>query len=253
MDGRYHCELAWLGGDAAAAGVVIDVAGGVITSVTTGVADPPAGAVRLAGLTLPGLANAHSHAFHRALRGRTHGPRRAGTGSFWTWREQMYAVAEALTPESYLALARAVYGEMVLAGITSVGEFHYLHHDTGGVRYGDPNAMGRALAAAAADAGLRLTLLDTCYLHGGFGAEPEGAQRRFSDGTAAAWAERAAALDVACRSGVCGSAPRSTRCGPSTRPRWRSWRRGPPSAGHRSTPTCPSSRPRTATASRPTA
>ena len=63
---------------------------------------------------------------------------------------------------------------MVLAGITSVGEFHYLHHDTGGVRYGDPNAMGRALAAAAADAGLRLTLLDTCYLHGGFGARARG-------------------------------------------------------------------------------
>jgi len=83
----------------------------------------------------------------------------------------------------------------VLAGITSVGEFHYLHHDTGGIRYRDPNAMGRALAAAAGDAGLRLTLLDTCYLHGGFGAEPAGAQRRFSDGTAAGWAERAAALD----------------------------------------------------------
>ena len=195
MDGRYHCELAWLGGDAATARVVVDVAGGVITSVTTGVADPPAGAVRLAGLTLPGLANAHSHAFHRALRGRTQVPRTGGTGSFWTWREQMYSLAEALTPDSYLALARAVYGEMVLAGITSVGEFHYLHHDTGGVRYRDPNAMGRALAAAAGDAGLRLTLLDTCYLHGGFGAEPEGAQRRFSDGTAAAWAERAAALE----------------------------------------------------------
>ena len=110
MDGRYHCELAWLGGDAAAAGVVLDVAGGVITSVTTGVAEPPAGAVRLAGLTLPGLANAHSHAFHRALRGRTQFEQGTGTGSFWTWREQMYGVAEALTPESYLALARAVYG-----------------------------------------------------------------------------------------------------------------------------------------------
>ena len=196
MDGRYHCELAWLGGDAVAAGVVLDVAGGVITRVTTGVTDPPAGAVRLAGLTLPGLANAHSHAFHRALRGRTHRQRGTGTGSFWTWREQMYGVAEALTPESYLALARAVYGEMVLAGVTAVGEFHYLHHDTGGVRYSDPNAMGRALATAAGDAGLRLTLLDTCYLHGGFGAEPEGVPRRFSDGTAAAWAERAAALDA---------------------------------------------------------
>jgi formiminoglutamate deiminase len=195
MDGRYHCELAWLGGDALAAGVVLDVAGGVITGVTTGVAEAPAGAVPLAGLTLPGLANAHSHAFHRALRGRTHSQQGSGTGSFWTWRQQMYGAAEALTPESYFALARAVFAEMVLAGVTSVGEFHYLHHDSGGVRYVDPNAMGRALAEAAADAGLRLTLLDTCYLHGGFGVEPEGVQRRFSDGTASAWAERAAALD----------------------------------------------------------
>ena len=86
------------------------------------------GARRLNGLTLPGMANVHSHAFHRALRGRTH----AGRGSFWTWREQMYAAAERLDPDSYLDLARAVYGEMALAGITAVGEFHYLHHAAGG-------------------------------------------------------------------------------------------------------------------------
>ena len=92
------------------------------------------------------MANAHSHAFHRALRGRTHG----GTGSFWTWRRQMYDVADGLDPDSYLRLARATYAEMALAGISCVGEFHYLHHGPGGVPYASPNAMADALVAAAA-------------------------------------------------------------------------------------------------------
>ncbi len=181
----YWCELAWLGSAVPTAGVLVEVDGGRITAVRAGVPCPP-GATRLDGLTLPGMANAHSHAFHRALRGHT----QVGTGSFWTWRDQMYRIAGHLTPDSYFELARAVYAEMVLAGITSVGEFHYLHHASGGVRYADPNAMSRALVAAAAEAGLRLTLLDTCYLHGGIGVEPNDVQRRFSDGTAEAWAER---------------------------------------------------------------
>ena len=128
---------------------------------------------RLAGLTIPGLANCHSHAFHRALRGRTQQER----GTFWTWRERMYAVAERLDPDSYLALARATYREMVASGITAVGEFHYLHHQADGTPYDDPNAMGRALQQAAHDAGLRIRLLDTAYLSSGFGEPPEGVQR----------------------------------------------------------------------------
>ena len=190
----FHCELAWLGGDAAVADVLVEVAHGVVTDVRAGV-PAPAGAVVVHGLTLPGFANAHSHAVHRVLRGRT----QTGPGSFWTWRDQMYGVAERLTPASYRALARAVYGEMVLAGMTVVGEFHYLHHDRNGVPYAQPNAMGEALVAAAGEAGLRITLLDACYLHGGFGTDgslvaPNAVQRRFSDGSAAAWAERADAL-----------------------------------------------------------
>jgi formiminoglutamate deiminase len=182
----YWCELAWLGGTAAEAGVMVEVEDGRIAAVSGGVPAPPSGAHRLDGLTLPGLANAHSHAFQRALRGRTH----HSSGSFWTWREQMYALAERLDPDSYLALARATYAEMALAGITTVGEFHYLHHGPGGAPYGDPNEMGRVLLAAAAEAGVRITLIDSCYLHGRIGAAPEGAQRRFSDGSAEAWAER---------------------------------------------------------------
>jgi formiminoglutamate deiminase len=141
-------------------------------------------------VTLPGMANAHSHAFHRALRGRVNG----GGGNFWSWREQMYAAAEQLNPDTYFALARAVFAEMVQAGITVVGEFHYVHHRPGGHPYRDPNAMGLAVRQAADEAGIRLTLLDTCYLEGGLNGgghvELHPGQRRFSDGTVEAWAAR---------------------------------------------------------------
>ncbi|MFG1609144.1 formimidoylglutamate deiminase [Actinoplanes sp. NPDC049265] len=184
---RFLADHAFVGG-AVARDVLIDIEDGRITAVTPGSVQRTA--IPLRGLVLPGFANAHSHAFHRALRGRTH----TGRGSFWTWRDRMYEVAAALDPDSYYRLARAVYGEMALAGVTAVGEFHYLHHAPDGARYNDPNAMGEALMAAAADAGIRLTLLDTLYLTSGVdGRPPEGVQRRFSDGGFDAWAERVAA------------------------------------------------------------
>ncbi|GAB3159680.1 formimidoylglutamate deiminase [Myceligenerans halotolerans] len=195
----WFCEWAWVGGDQAAGNVVIRTERGRVTEVTAGVVEPPGQAIRLRGLTLPAFANAHSHAFHRALRGRTHTvdddgrgrPGHGGAGSFWTWREQMYRAADRLDPDSYYRLARALYAEMVLAGYGVVGEFHYLHHAPGGRRYTDPNAMGEALVAAAADAGIRLTLLDTCYLTAGVAGEAlEGVQRRFGDADAEAWADR---------------------------------------------------------------
>jgi formiminoglutamate deiminase len=142
------------------------------------------------GITMPGMANCHSHAFHRALRARTQTER----GSFWTWREQMYRLAEELTPDTYKDLAVKVYAEMRATGITAVGEFHYLHHQPGGTPYDDPNEMGKALLAAADEAGIRIRLLDACYLAAGFGQEPEGVQRRFSDGDATRWAERVEAF-----------------------------------------------------------
>jgi formiminoglutamate deiminase len=168
-------------------GVLVTVADGRFAAIS--VADP-GDAVRLDGLVLPGLANCHSHVFHRALRGRTQTER----GTFWTWREQMYAVAAALTPDSYYDLARAVYGEMLLAGITAVGEFHYLHHAAGGRHYDDPNAMGTALIAAARDVGIRIALLDTCYVAGGIDQPLNEVQQRFSDGDAASWAARVSLL-----------------------------------------------------------
>ena len=166
------CELAWLGGDEPERGVLIGIEDGAITTVRAG-ADP-GDAERLDGLTIPGLANAHSHAFQRALRGRTH----SGTGSFWTWREQMYALAETITPDAYLPLARATFAEMALAGITVVGEFHYLH--------GAGNAMAEAVIQAAGEVGIRLTLLDACYLRGGLDS--------FRDTSAHAWARRVGEL-----------------------------------------------------------
>lgn len=190
----YLLERAWL--PSASGGrfhddVLVEVEDGRFASVTPG-SDPPR-AIPVRGLVVPGLANTHSHAFHRALRGRTQRER----GTFWTWRDQMYAVAARLDPETYLALARATYREMAAAGITSVGEFHYLHHQPDGTPYDDPNEMGEALVHAAREAGIRITLLDTLYLSSGFGAAPEGAQLRYTDRTVEAWAERVDAVGAA--------------------------------------------------------
>lgn len=138
----------------------------------------------------PAFANCHSHAFHRALRGRS-----LRGDTFWTWRDGMYAVAEALDPELYFRLARATYAEMRLAGFGAVGEFHYLHHGPDGVPYQDPNAMAEAVIAAARDTGLRICLLDACYLRAGFTGEPPSpAQRRFIDVDAEAWRVRTTEL-----------------------------------------------------------
>ena len=185
---RFFCEYAWLGGEECAAGVSIEVDNGVISSVRRG--EPGSGGENLSGLTLPGFANAHSHAFQRALRGRTHG----GAGSFWTWRDQMYALAAKLEPDSYHALARAVFAEMLQAGITCVGEFHYLHHGRHGVAYDNANEMGLAILNAASEAGIRITLLDTCYLYSAPEKPATEIQMRFSDGTAGDWADRVADL-----------------------------------------------------------
>ncbi|HEY2642705.1 MAG TPA: formimidoylglutamate deiminase [Galbitalea sp.] len=181
----FWCEHAVVLG-AVEPAVRIEHRDGVITSVEVDAPQLP-GDVVLPGLTLPGLANGHSHAFHRALRGRTH----ADGGTFWTWRETMYRVASALDPDNYFELATAVFAEMVLAGYTVVGEFHYVHHQPDGTPYPTGPAMENAIVAAADRAGIRLTLLDALYLGTGVGGltlEPE--QSRFADASVAAWADR---------------------------------------------------------------
>jgi formiminoglutamate deiminase len=207
----YWAEYAWLP-DGIAGGVTLEVVEGRFTRVEPGT--PAAAAARLTGVVLPGFADVHGHAFHRALRGRTH----AAGGTFWSWREAMYAVAARLDPDSYLALARTAYSELARAGVSTIGEFHYLHHGPGGVPYQDPNAMAEALRQAAADAGVRLTLLDTCYLAGGLSSgghvRLEGVQRRFGDRDADAWAARVAELASSERMRV-GAAVHSVRAVPA--------------------------------------
>jgi formiminoglutamate deiminase len=206
---QWWAERAWRGGAELEAGVLIETDGERIVTVTSGLAAPPPAATHLDGAVIPGLANVHSHCFHRALRARTEERR----GDFWSWREAMYGVAERLDPDTYRAIARAVFAEMALAGITCVGEFHYLHHAPGGVAYERPNAMGEALFTAAAEAGIRITLLDTCYLTGGIGIPLAGVQRRFGDADAAAWRERASALCPPAHARV-GAAVHSVRAVP---------------------------------------
>jgi formiminoglutamate deiminase len=210
----YWCEAAWLGSPdgSVESNVVIEVVGDRIAAISDGHVYPPSHCVTLRGLTLPGMVNGHSHAFHRALRGRTHGE----SGSFWTWRNQMYAVADRLDPDTYLALATATYAEMALAGYTTVGEFHYVHHGPGGVRYADPNEMTNALIEAAAGAGIRITLLDTCYLQAGLAADSElnETQRRFSDGDVHGWTERVSAAPFTSPTCKLGAAIHSVRAVP---------------------------------------
>jgi formiminoglutamate deiminase len=202
----FWCEQAWLGGEDVADGVVLTVTDGQITSVERDVPAAPAGSTRLDGLTLPGFANTHSHSFHRALRGRTH----SAGGTFWTWRDRMYELAATLEPDTFEAVAAAAFAEMVAAGYTVVGEFHYLHHRPGGGSYSDRNELGRRLISAAERAGIRVTLLDTCYLRGGFDEPVNEVQSRFSDGAVERWIDRVAELEA---SGLCriGTAVHSVR------------------------------------------
>lgn len=206
-------DLAWLGGDSLVADVSLEVTGGEITSVSS---KPGRRGRRLGGIVLPGLVNAHSHAFHRLLRGRTH---RQG-GDFWLWRERMYEIAGTLTPESYERLATAVFVEMAMTGITTVGEFHYLHHQEEGVPYDDPNEMGHSLVRAARRAGVRIALLDAGYFSAGFDDRPlGGVQTRFRDRSAQHWLDRVDALRATHEGDadvVVGYAPHSVRAVPET-------------------------------------
>jgi formimidoylglutamate deiminase len=135
--------------------------------------------VRLPGRALlPGLANAHSHSFQRLFRGRAEG-RKSGGDTFWTWREQMYRAAGFVSPEDLFDVARATFLEMLHAGITAVGEFHYLHNAPSGHPYADPNTLALEVIRAAESVGIRICLLRTAYLRAGFQREPHHGQSRF--------------------------------------------------------------------------
>jgi formimidoylglutamate deiminase len=160
-----------------ASGVRIETAGGRIASVKAG-AKAKAGDER-APILLSGMPNLHSHAFQRGMAGlaETRGP---GADSFWSWREVMYRFALSMTPDHVEAVAAQLYAEMLEAGFTRVGEFHYLHHDVDGRPYGDIAEMAGRIAAAATETGIGLTLLPVFYAHSGFGGQnPTEGQRRF--------------------------------------------------------------------------
>jgi formimidoylglutamate deiminase len=136
--------------------------------------------VRLRGRALlPGMVNAHSHAFQRVIRGRTERRSAASQDSFWTWREEMYAAAERLTPEGIYDASRMAFLEMALGGMTTVGEFHYLHRTPEGAEYDDPNLLAKEVVRAARDVGLRVCLLRVAYERAGFRLPPNERQRRF--------------------------------------------------------------------------
>lgn len=136
---------------------------------------------RAVDLLLPGLVNAHSHSFQRAFRGVVQAGR--PNDDFFTWREAMYATANELSPDGVEAVARLCFMEMAEAGVTAVGEFHYLHHDPVGRPYDDPDELARRVVQAALDVGIRVTLLRCAYARSGFGQPPTQAQRRFIDGS----------------------------------------------------------------------
>ncbi|WP_437624493.1 formimidoylglutamate deiminase [Sorangium sp. So ce1151] len=132
-------------------------------------------------IELPALATAHSHAFQRGMRGEAQRPGPSGADDFWSWRTAMYALAGSLTPESIHAISKVAYRELRAAGVRTVGEFHYVHHQPDGAPYADRTVLADAVIEAAREAGLRIALLRVVYARAGAGREPEGAQRRFSD------------------------------------------------------------------------
>ncbi|MDH3670980.1 MAG: formimidoylglutamate deiminase [Gammaproteobacteria bacterium] len=152
---------------------------GQITKIDCDVKQPSEAAQTLAGPTLPGMPNLHSHAFQRAMAGfaERHASRQ---DSFWTWRKLMYGLAERITPTQIQHIASQLYVDMLKAGYTAVGEFHYLHHAPGGKFYESPTELSDRVIAAAQTAGIAITHLPVLYAHGGFGAQaPNAGQRRF--------------------------------------------------------------------------
>ncbi|HEX5832525.1 MAG TPA: formimidoylglutamate deiminase [Pyrinomonadaceae bacterium] len=167
---------------------------------------------------LPGLVNAHSHAFQRVIRGRTERRSQHTSDSFWTWREQMYAAANRLSPEDIYNASRMAFLEMALSGITAVGEFHYIHHAPDGSRYSDPNLLEREVIRAANDVGVRIALLRVAYARAGYQRERNPQQVRFIEDSPETYlkslAELLSAPELKAGLAWIGVAPHSVRAVP---------------------------------------
>jgi formimidoylglutamate deiminase len=181
-NGRFHCKLA----------LVSDNAAQIVNLGPDSEVEKP---VPFKGRALlPGLINAHSHAFQRVIRGRTEYRTANNTDSFWTWREMMYHAAARLTPEDVYDASRMAFLEMALSGITAVGEFHYLHQAPDGSAYDDPNLMAKEVVRAANDVGLRIALLRVAYARSGYETEANPQQLRFIEKDPEAYLKNVAQL-----------------------------------------------------------
>ena len=176
---KLYSERAWLS-DGWAERVLLEVDDtGSIAAISRDLTECPHDAEKLRGPVLPGMANLHSHAFQRAFAGYTE-QRSAGDDNFWSWRQVMYDFVAKVTPEQAQTVAEQLYIEMLKAGYTAVGEFHYLHHDPDGNPYASLSEMSERILAAAAASGIAITHLPVLYVQGGFGVQPANAeQRRF--------------------------------------------------------------------------
>ncbi len=194
-------------------GAALVVGDGVVESV--GAIPASAERVDLRGRAiLPGLVTAHSHAFQRAIRGRTE-HRNHPVDDFWSWREAMYAAAERLDPDDLYAVSKFCFLEMASAGITAVGEFHYLHRAPDGSAYADPNELDLVVARAAREVGLRVVLLRVAYARSGFGVAENPRQRRFIETSADEYLRNLDALAKTLGPGSVGAAPHSVRACPA--------------------------------------
>ncbi len=232
MTTRFLPDAAFIGG-ALVRGAPLYVSDDGVVQAADAVRGPVTD-VRLPGaLVLPGFINGHSHAFQRVLRGRTEflaaGHER---DDFWSWREAMYAAATALSPEQLYDVSRQCFLEMALAGVTTVGEFHYVHYQADGTPYDDVHLLARQVVAAARDVGLRIALLRVGYARAGFNVAPNPRQRRFIDGDVDTFLSRTADLRGVFAGDPLvsvGLAPHSVRAVPAS---WlariaREWREGP--------------------------
>jgi formimidoylglutamate deiminase len=182
-------------------------------------ANETANALRLKNRALlPGLVNAHSHAFQRVLRGRTEYRSKHATDSFWTWRELMYAAANKLEARDIYTASRMAFLEMALSGITAVGEFHYIHHSPGGKSYSDQNLLAQEVVRAARAVGLRIALLRVAYARAGHNSNSNPLQARFIESSPNAYLKNLEQLKIDLKNDAgmawIGAAPHSVRAVP---------------------------------------
>jgi formimidoylglutamate deiminase len=185
MNTLYRPELLYSNGRFVANGEVLVSENGQFLEISKGVDISSMRIVDLRGKALlPGFVNVHSHSFQRLIRGKSESRIVSGK-DFWSWRGTMYHAARQLDPQEVYDVARIAFLEMVLAGTTTVGEFHYLHNAPNGQPYDDPNLLSKQVIAAAQSVGIRIVLLRTAYLRSGYELPRDPGQTRFFESTTA--------------------------------------------------------------------